>query len=123
MMQPNEIQIKNTDVLEGLMRHNFHTVLIEIICAVAAKYGIFITESYRDPIHPGDVHSTDPVRAIDLRSWCYLSEEVAYQIRDWINENWQYDPSRPRFRVALIHNAGKGIHFHIQVHPHTCRRK
>lgn len=121
-IQPNDIHIKNVEVLKGLMEHNFHPILIEIICAVASKYGIFITESYRDALHPGDVHSTDPVRAIDLRSWCYVSEGMAYKIRNWINAVWQYDPARPYLNVAIIHDVGKGIHFHIQVHPNTCRR-
>lgn len=116
------IGIKNTGVMAGLMAHKFHPKLIEIITHVAEKHGVFITESYRDPLRPGDTHSTDPVRAVDLRTRIY-PENVAEHIRDRINELWEYDHTRERYKCAIIHDVGRGVHFHIQVHERTRRRK
>ena len=121
MIQKGFIEIKNSQVLAGLMGHEFHPVLIEIIIWLACQYGLVMTESFRVARHSGDVHSTDPVRAVDIRSRCY-DGNLAGKIRDEINDKWQYDPNRPRMRCALIHDVGLGVHFHIQVHPNTTER-
>ena len=121
MIQKGFIEIKNASVLSGLMNHKFHPKLTEIMAWMADQYGIVMTESYRAPLHPGDVHSTDPVRAIDIKSRCYESVHAS-QIRDKINNKWQYDPDRPHMQCAIIHDVGNGIHFHIQVHPMTIKR-
>lgn len=119
IIHEKEIIIKDENVLIGLMRHNFHETLIDITIYIAKKYGIIITESYREERQPGDVHSTDPVRAIDLRSWAY-DKNLAFLIEDEINKNWFYDPSRPNMKVAQIHKVKNGgFHFHIQVSDDT----
>jgi hypothetical protein len=117
-MKPGKIEIKDTDVLDGLMKKRFNNKLIKIIKWVAVIYGVIITESYRKKRHANDLHGEDPVRAIDIRSWCY-SKTLAEKICSEINKRWIYDPSRPDMVVAKIHNVGNGIHFHIQVHPNT----
>lgn len=118
MIKKGEIRIKNSNVLNGLMGHKFHPKLTKIICWLADNYGFVMTESFRPSIHPGDIHSTNPVRAVDIRSWCY-ENGVAEDIRDAINNTWMYDPHRPNMDCALIHDAGNGVHFHIQVHQNT----
>jgi len=113
------ITIKNTSILMGLMSHSFHPILTDIICWVAELYGLVMTESYRPQRHSGDVHSTNPVRAIDLRSWYY---DDAQALSGAINAKWQYDPKRPHMKVAIIHAIEGGAeHFHIQVHKNTVR--
>ena len=119
LVSPKEIIIKNVGVLRGLMERNFHPLLIGIILDIAERYGLVMTESYREPRHKGDVHSTNPVRAIDLRYLCY-SDLLAYKIANDINRKWQYDTRRKEMKVALIHKVeGGGIHFHIQTHHRT----
>lgn len=118
---PGNIIVKDTNVLRGLMERRFVPLLVLIILDVAKEFGIVITESYRDKRHPNDLHGTQPVRAIDLRSWCY-PDAMAYRIMEWINKRWVYDSSRPKKVVAWIHDSGNGIHLHIQVHPNTQRR-
>ena len=118
MIQKGYIEIKNSQVLAGLMNHKFHPALTEIVAWLADKYGIVMTESFRTARRPGDVHSTNPVRAIDIRSRCYEGG-LAGRIRDEINSRWQYDSNRPGMQCAIIHDVGLGIHFHIQVHPNT----
>jgi len=121
-MNPGEIVIKNTTVLTGLMERNFAPLLIKIIIEVANEYGLVMTESYRKKRHMNDLHGFQPVRAVDLRSWCYGDKE-AYDIMHQINARWAYDPTRPEKKVAIIHRVGTGgIHFHIQVHENTIRR-
>lgn len=76
-----------------------------------------ITSLYRI----GDVgpHGQLPLRAVDLR---YVKDEseLAEQM---INATWIYDPERPHYKVALLHNVGGGLHLHIQVHRNTRRRQ
>jgi hypothetical protein len=124
IITPGVIRVKDTAVLRGLMEKRFQPMLVEVADYVAEKYGMVITESYREPRHPGDVHATDPVRALDLRSWCYETQGTAKQIEADINSKWEYDPKRPgRYLVARIHKvAGGGLHFHVQVHDNTRRR-
>jgi len=121
-IHPGEIIIKDTKILTGLFERRFAPLLIKIISDVAKQHGIVMTESYREPLHMGDVHSTQPVRAVDLRSWAY-PDEKAQEIKHEINRRWEYDPDRPNKHCAIIHRVGNGgIHFHVQVHPRTRRR-
>ena len=116
-----KIQVKNVEVLKALLSRRIHPMLLEIIFWIAEKHGLCFTEAYRAPRGRGDIHCTDPLRAVDLRSWFY-EEDVAYNIESSINQIWQYDPSRPDMRVAMIHQVeGGALHFHIQVHPNTVR--
>ena len=122
MVKPGDIRIKDTEVTRGLMERNFSPLLIQIIIEVAKKYGIVITESYREQRHSGDLHSTNPVRAIDIREWCY-PEWQAKVILNFINQTWEYDPKRPEMKVAILHKVKNGAwHFHVQVHPGTRRK-
>ena len=100
----------------------YKQMLTDIIIWLADKYGLVMTESYRRPYHTGDVHSTDPVRAVDIRSHCYDGDK-AHEIMNEINAKWEYDSNRPHMKCAIIHDVGKGVHFHIQVHPNTIRIK
>ncbi len=118
-MGPGIIQVKNTGVLAGMLLHKFDPQLVDIICWVAEHEGLIITESYRPPRHPGDTHATDPVRAMDIRSWVYPDP---HKIADAINARRQYDYERPHKQCAVYHDAGNGLHFHIQVHQNTRRR-
>ena len=119
-MKAGDIVIKDINVLRGLMERNFHPLLINIILSVAEKHGVFITESYRDKRHMGDLHGVNPVRAIDIRWWAY-TEILANRIAKEINRTWEYDPDRPFLKCAVIHDAGSGVHFHIQVSNKTRR--
>ena len=121
MIEPGEISIKNTQVFKALMERNYAPLLIIIISEVAEKFGVYITEAWRKPLHSGDVHAYG--RGIDLRVRVYESLEKAEQIRDWINKKWEYDFKRPRLQVAIIHNSGNGIHFHIQCSTNTRLRQ
>lgn len=119
-----KIQVKSVDVLRSLLENTYHPILNEIILWVAGKWGLCITSGWR----PGrGVHGTDPGRGMDLRSWFYRPA-LAAEIEQAINARWIYDPDRPLKMVSWIHESfddkgkSKGIHFHIQVHPHTRRR-
>jgi|APSaa5957512622_1039677.scaffolds.fasta_scaffold146787_2 hypothetical protein len=118
-MKPGKIVIKDTSVLRGLMEYNYEPLLVNIICAIADKFGLRMSESYRPKMHRNDLHGVRPVRAIDLTEWVYLEPK---EIERWINDNWVYDYERPTMRVALLHKTKTGVlHFHIQVHQNTRR--
>lgn len=79
-----------------------------------------ITESWRPALHPGDVHSLDPYRGVDLRSWVF-SDPAAIEAR--VNRVWIYDPQRPHKRCCIYHKGKRGAwHFHLQTHRNTMRR-
>jgi hypothetical protein len=118
-MKPGEIIIKDSGILHGLLTHKFDSILADIICYIADQKGVVITESYRDQEHKNDLHGTYPVRAIDLRTWCY-DDAMAYRIMEDVNALWLYDPARPLKKVAIIHKTETGaMHMHVQVHPNT----
>lgn len=121
MIKAGEIHIKDNNVLEGLLERRFSPLLRIIILEVAEKYGIVITESYRPKKHRNDLHGTQPVRAVDLRTYCY-KDGVATEIEKWINRRWDYDHDRPKMKVAWIHDSGQGLHFHVQCSEKTRRR-
>jgi len=115
------IKIKNTEVLDSIMTHVFDPMLVKVLTdfCQATNYAT-ITEGYRPQHHPNDLHGTDPVRAVDLRSWCY--PEPTMLARDF-NTVWEYDYKRPHMEVLVYHKSGRDArHFHLQVHPHTRRR-
>ena len=111
------IQIKDTSILKALLARDYHPTLIDIIMWTEDTYGkVVITSGYRY----GDrgCHGTLPCRAIDIRSWVYADPE---EIAEAINKHWTYDFRRKEKKCAMVHDVGKGIHFHIQVHPNTRR--
>ena len=93
-----------------------HPLLREMIANVEGVTGFefTITSLYR--IGDDGNHGTLPLRAMDLRC-----RNVVYgrTIEKHVNENWTYDPDRPEMRCCIIHDTGKGLHFHFQVHPNT----
>ena len=112
---------KNTKVLRELLCMPYDPVLVTIVCELNDKLDILVvTEGYREPLHKGDIHSTIPVRAIDIRSWIY---DKPHDIVKHINNEWEYDFNRPAKQVAIYHSTKGGAkHIHIQVH-HNTRRK
>lgn len=86
---------------------------------------------YKDEINPktgknytrkdinSDIHDSNPLRAFDIRSWMFTLDECE-EIRDAVNEEFTYDPTRPEKKVCVYHGVGRNaMHFHIQVHPNT----
>lgn len=113
------IVIKNEKVLRSLLIKEYHPLLIQLL-ETFEKYtkGIVVTEGWREG---RGVHSTDPCRGVDLRSWIYTPTQLT-EIEIYINTSWVYDPNRPEMKCLLIHNVGKGEHIHLQVHPNTRRK-
>lgn len=109
------IQIKNRTILSVLLSKEYHPLLIELLLDV--PYDFTITEGWREG---SGVHSAEPCRGIDLRSWEYTSHELK-KIESYINSDWVYDPERPEMKCCIIHDVGKGDHIHLQVHPNTIR--
>ena len=118
MIKSGDIIIKDINVLQGLMERNFHPLLIQIILEIATKYGIVITESYREKRHINDLHGTNPVRALDIRTYCYDKNTVA-KIEKYINTKWIYDGERKEKKCCVVHDSGQGRHAHIQVNYRT----
>jgi len=119
-IESGQIIIKNPDVLRALMERQYHPLIIQIVCDVAKEYGLVITEAYRDPKRPGDVHAH--MQAIDARHRCY-PKNIPQKIANEINARWQYDYTRPEKLCCIIHKVKNGvIHFHFQVHANTRRR-
>lgn len=114
------ILIKNISVLKVLLSKKYHSLLIEIVLdVISIAENVVVTEGWREG---RGVHSTDPCRGIDLRSWIY-SAGTLEQIQHYINSRWTYDPKRPTMECCIVHDVGKGVHLHCQVHPNTIKKE
>lgn len=113
------IRIKNTVVLKVLLSKNYHPLLIELILDIYSVVSeVVVTEGWREG---GGVHSTDPCRGIDLRSWIYTPDKQK-KIESYINSKWTYDPNRPDMKCLILHGDRGQRHIHVQVHPNTVKR-
>jgi len=112
----SKIGYKNLDVLVCMFEKAWHHNLIYIVCDLCARYSkITVTSAYRS----GDskCHGTIPLRAIDIRSTHYDNPR---EIVEYLNSHYKYDPKRKDvYSVAKMHDTGKGMHIHIQVHDNT----
>ena len=113
------VSIKNLEVLESLMIHPAHPVLIDLQKWFCARYStVMFTGGYEERDYPS-VHSTIPYRGMDVRSRVY---ENPQGVADDVNAHWQYDPERPEMLCAIYHDTGRGKHIHLQVHRRTVLR-
>lgn len=108
-MTPKIIYIKDLTVF-GL-----DPKLLEIAKFVVNHFGLSTVTSAGRPGDKG-VHGTWPIRGIDFR--CH-NTDLGRRVADSVNERWVYDPSRPEMQCALYHDAGSGIHLHLQAHYNT----
>ena len=72
-----------------------------------------ITSLYR--VGDRGVHGTLPVRGIDLKMRNF---HFGNFLEKYINAHWVYDPKRG-LQCALLHDAGDGLHLHLQVHKNS----
>lgn len=109
------IKIKDSSVLYSLLRVPFDETLISVLVWLDDQYPgrVVITSGYRSG---NSIHGTIPCRAVDLRSWIFKDPELR---ANYINHMWEYDHKRPDKKVCVYHDSGRGLHFHIQVHPNT----
>ena len=124
------ISFKNDELFRSFCTIPRHPILVDVLIWVSKlkKMEMIVTSDFRDKrIHKDDpaIHGTNPLRAIDLRSWTMRNPDL---IRDKINSVWLYDPHRPRLQVCVFHQVTKfngessGIHFHLQVCDNTKQR-
>ena len=109
------IKCKNTDVAKNALSVGWDEMLIALYQWLSFNHPeTILTSTYRE----GDrgVHGCIPLRGFDVRSWVFSDPEA---ICDIVNDKWIYDTDRPQKKVAMIHDVGKGKHFHFQVHPNT----
>jgi hypothetical protein len=116
------IEFADLKRMEVFCQQRLHPSLINILYWWYNKFGPpLVTSSYRPG--PG-IHGTDPLRAVDLRSFTYTDPRGLATI---VNNTWSYDPVRPAMGACLYHNVMRngnwgGWHFHVQVHPNTYKR-
>ena len=121
------ITFKSIDIFLASFTKPWHPNLVKVMKSFEARQRLYeadsamtITETYRPQLRPNDLHSTDLLRAIDLRSWIYYTPAKLIEID--FNKLWIYDPDRPEMKVLIYHDTGRGPHFHLQVHPNTILR-
>ena len=114
------IRFKNLNVLASMFKEPWHPILISLFKWILVRYSkntVLITQAYEKRNYPS-VHSMSPLRGLDLRSWAF-KDPPPEEVEKDINEHWMYDPQRKDMKVCLYHDTGRGIHFHLQVHPRT----
>ena len=112
------INVKDVDILLSFV--NWDDNLKDLVKWFDSTFPrkLCITDGYRK----GDkgCHGTDPLRAIDQRSWVFQDPHAIAKI---INNKWEYDSERPGKRVCYFHKTkGGAYHFHLQTHPNTKRK-
>ena len=108
------IKIKNTSVFLQLFKVPVDPKLISMTVWIENQFpGVVITCGYEKRKYPS-VHSTDPLRGLDIRSWTLPDPEA---VCEKINQAWIYDPDRPGKKCAIYHDIGRGAHIHLQTHP------
>lgn len=108
------ISYKNHTVFARSVTVPWHPELISLLIWVDITKKIsMITSAFR-PADNG-VHGQVPLRGLDIRSRDYESPEW---LVDYINEYWTYDPMRPKFKCAILHDI-MGEHIHLQVCDNT----
>lgn len=113
------IQIKNNDVMRGVLEHPWADKLKELVLWVESNWpGVVITCGYEKRNY-SSVHDTNPLRGIDLRSRTFRDPKA---VEKEINRVWSYDHARPEMSCCIFHDVGRGAHFHLQVHSNTARR-
>ncbi len=96
----------------------YHPKLRQLLKWLESYYGIEFTETSQLRLTGGGVHTTLPLRGIDLR--CY-QESIGKVIARDVNKHWKYGPSRPRLKCCIFHDTGGGKHLHLQVSSETKR--
>lgn len=110
------IKVKDIHVLESILSHQAHPKLVDLLKWFSIRYSNTIfTCAFEERDYPS-VHSMDPYRGMDIRSWFYDAPQV---VADDVNDHWQYDPKRPERKCAIYHDVGRGAHLHLQVHDNT----
>ena len=125
------ISFKNDKLFRSFCSIPRHPKLIEVLLWAShlKKMELIVTSDFRAKlIHDKDpgIHGTNPLRAIDLRSWTMRNPEL---IAEKINKAWIYNPKRPKLKVCVYHEATQtqldgtkeklGYHFHLQVTDNT----
>jgi hypothetical protein len=122
---PIMITFKSPSVFASFASVALHHSLVDLLVWFDDKFSrILLTSAYRpNKIHSTDsgIHSTIPLRAVDLRSKVY-HPIPPHAIAAEVNNTWIYDPARPGKPVCYYHNTGQGFHFHLQVHNNTYGR-
>ena len=98
----------------------WHPKLRELVEWLETTTGVEFTATSMYRIGDTGVHGTLPLRAVDLRMH---NEKLGRAIEEIINEDWQYNQEEWKLKCCLYHNAGSGMHLHLQVHPNTRRIK
>ncbi len=92
-------------------------IILAMTTMMAMKYNVIlvITSLFRQ----GDKGVHGYWRGADVRTVNLKTSEVQ-AIVDWVNGLLIYDPDRPKMKIAIEHDVGRGNHIHLQVYPNTC---
>lgn len=115
-----KIEFKNEEIFRNFCLVPMHFKMQNLLVWLSSNdYNLVVTSAYRrKDVHKNDprIHRTNPLRAIDLRSWIFKDPE---EVVGKINSVWEYDLYRPRLMCCVYHDVGLGKHFHLQVHENT----
>lgn len=119
---------ENKDRLEAEWNSSKLAPMVRQIVEDAAEYAknkwnwdfvvtsIFRTVAEDAALHASGIHVG--WRAIDIRT-NDQDQQAINDVADYVNQKYQYDPTRPSYKVCFKEAHGTGVHAHYQVHPNT----
>ena len=113
-----EITIKDFGILQSIeAAGGLHPKLWALLRWVHEQWPgrVIITSLYRQDDR--GVHGQKPCRGADIRSWVFSYPDAIVAA---INDVWDYGDNQ--HQVALLHDAGRGEHIHLQVRDNTGQR-
>lgn len=110
------LSFKSEQIFHNFTNHTMHPELSKLLWWWLDRYyEAVVTSAYR--ANDKGVHGTLPYfRGLDLRYFIYANPLA--MVED-VNRVWIYDPKRPKMKCVILHDVGRGKHFHLQVSYNT----
>lgn len=105
------IDIQQLDFIDGHLK----TIAMDIENHFSVEFEVKSLYRIDDP----GVHGQLPVRGLDLGC---KDQKFGDLVSDYVNSKWEYDHKRPEMKCCICHDAGQGLHLHLQTHPNTEQR-
>lgn len=102
--------------------HGWELYITSLLRTPEENDALYVARGHAKGTHRNGVHVDG--RGGDIRTRD-VSDYSVKGLAGYLNSKYQYDPERPKMKVAVIEDgitAGSAKHLHCQVHPRTAMR-